>query len=341
MDIKYQIKEFIKTQIKSFNGKRFLRQSIKDKSGKYKHNGKFLYEIKNNKCHPDFPLNDVKPDERRYLVYRLLVETLKHHKIKDTIIMVNVTDSYGKTPDIPCFNWAIPDGIPGLIFPHFDTIYFSNGLISNNIQVMDNSDTGSIDEIRKTFYKMPTKRVPIQDVYFKGGPNTIKNNKIREMLEESKKPMLNVNLNKDDPRPIYELKDHKYLLDLPGVKPQSLRLKYLFFTGRPIIRISFFNSQYNEHSYWKQFIDAFITENVDYIHLQYDFDYYFPLTKNHYSKIEKDIIDAVKLMEEKPALRKKIADNGFEIGKNITWANTMYYIKELLNTYTDELLTTN
>jgi hypothetical protein len=266
-------------------------------------------------------------------VYRLLVETLKHHKIKDTVFVMNVADGYAKIPGIPCFNWALPDGIPGLIFPHFDVIYFSNALISNNTKVME--DNG-IDEIRKTFYKMPTKRVPIQDVYFKGNKNAY--NRVREMLEESKTPMLNVDLDRSNPEPIYELKNHKYLLDLPGYKPWSLRLKYLFFTGRLIIRISFFNSQYNELSYWKQSIDAFITENVDYIHLQYDLDYYLPLTQNNYSKIEKDIITAVNLLEQKPTLRKKIADNGLDIGKHITWANTMYYIKELLNTYTDEIL---
>jgi hypothetical protein len=334
---------FIANQIESFKGQTFSKKDIFNLYKNQTEKAKFVvFEIKNNKC---IPYNEIDKQDfslRSTLVYYLLVETLKKYTVKDTIIVINIADGYyyHKSKLMPCFNWALPDGIPGFIFPHFDIYHFSSHLITKNINnIINNSISGTIDEIRETFYKYPKKRIPIQDVYFKGGPNTIKSNRIRELLESIKNTILNINLDKDSPESIYELKNHKYLLDLPGVKPQSLRFKYLFFTERTIIRISFYNSKYNELSYWKQFIDSFVEEDVDYIHLQYDFDYFYKLSDSQINIIKNDIINTVIKLEKDTEYKKKINKNAYNKGKLITFDNTLYYIKELLNSYTDNLIT--
>jgi len=335
--IKNACKEFIKKQTDGFTQK-YKREDIVKFYRQHFGDNKALFEIKNGKCIPHCKIDRNNMDSRSTLVYYLLVHTAKKYKIKDTIIVINLADGY-YNGWCPCFNWAIPDGIPGFIFPHFDILYFSNGLITKkNIKVLNNSRDGTIDEIRNTFYAIPKKRLTIQDIYFKGGPTTKNSNQLREMLEKSKQPVIVVDLDNDNPEPIYVLKDHKYLLDLPGFKPQSLRFKYLFFTGRNIIRISFYNSQYGETSYYKQFIDAFVEENVDYIHLAYNIDYFTKLTHQTYNTIETDIVKVVAKMEKNPAIRRKIAKNGAEKGLKITFDNTLYYISELLNAYTKCLL---
>jgi hypothetical protein len=344
VNIKKSFNEFIMAQINSFNGKKFSKTDILNLYKKQTNGSRHLYEIKNNKL---ILYNDIDTDKtdlsiRSTLVYFLLIETLKKYTIKDTIIIINMADGYheSKSAPFPCFNWALPDGIPGFIFPTFDTYYFSNSLISKkDVSIINNTISGTIDEIRETFYKYPKRKFPIQDVYFKGAKSTITFNKIREMLESIKNTVINVNLDKtDNPESIYELKNHKYLLDLPGFKPWSLRFKYLFFTERTIIRISFYNSAHNELSYWKQFIDAFVEADVDYIHLQYDFDYNFPLYESNVNIIKNDIINTVKKLEENTTDKRKLNKNAFEKGKQITFDNTLYYIKELLNTYTDNLI---
>ena len=42
------------------------------------------------------------------------------------------------------------------------------------------------------------------------------------------------------------MKKYKYLLDLPGFKPWSVRFKFLTISKRLIFRISFYNSKFNE-----------------------------------------------------------------------------------------------
>lgn len=342
LNLKALFNKFIINQVKTFNGNKYSIQDIIKLYKKMNYQGKFfLFEIKNNKCHPFNYIDKTDLASRSTLVYHLLAETLKKYTIKDTVIIINIADGYyfNESILIPCFNWALPDGIPGFIFPHFDIYHFSNQLITaKHINIMNNSLTGTIDEMRETFYKYPETKIPIQDIYFKGGKNTMRNNKFRELLEPIKNTMINVNLDTTKPESIYELKNHKYLLDLPGVKPQSLRFKYLFFTGKTIIRISFYNSQYNELSFWRQFIDCFVNENIDYIHLQYDFDYFFPLSLSNFNIIKNDIINTVTKLEEKPKDKNKINNNAYAKGEYITFDNTLLYIKELLNTYTDNLI---
>jgi len=65
------------------------------------------------------------------------------------------------------------------------------------------------------------------------------------------------------------MKDHKYLLDLAGWKPWSLRLKFLFLLDRIPIRISFYNSKIGETYYFNQYFDYIFKENIDYINLKY------------------------------------------------------------------------
>ena len=197
-------------------------------------------------------------------------------------------------------------------------------------------DCIKLDDLKQTFnnYKIDKTN---NDIYFKGGQSSKKKSQIREKLESEKKPFNIIVSSKNFEEP-YKMKDHKYLLDLPGVKPWSVRFKKLTFTNRLIIRISFYNSIKNEKSYWKQFTNLIYKENKDYIHLVYDFDYDKKIPQNIYNNIVKDIIKVYNYYENNYEEYKKITSHMTKTSKKLTLNFTLKYIAKILNEYTKHLI---
>ena len=136
---------------------------------------------------------------------------------------------------------------------------------------------------------------------------------------------------------MYKLKDHKYLVDLPGSKPWSIRFKYLALAEKVVIRISFFNSKYDETGYWRQYVDIFYNEHKDYIHLIYDLDYEKPISNNLYTKIKNDILNIYNKFEKNPKLYSKYVNNINKSSLKVNNDYTYKYISKLINSYTDSL----
>jgi len=320
---------FIKNQLKSFKGKKYKKKVlINEKNYGDRKKDILPIIIKDNKI-----INqDIKNYSINKKIYRgmrirctllLLNELLKRKKIKDTVLLIFHSDSYLWDKDLPTFNYAVPDGKQGLIFPNFDVIYF-NYLNKN------------FNEIKKNTNNYNPKTI-INDIYFKGAPNTLKNLLLREKLSKESLPF-NVDLNTDSSEPVYFVKKHKYLLDLPGWKPQSMRFKYLLLSKRLIFRISIYDSKIGEKSYWKQFYDFLFDDKKDYIHLIYDLSYYEKLSNKNYNKIKNDILTQYNYYEKNP---KKYIQKVESLNKNAKKLNLnlVYdYLEKLINSYTDNLL---
>ena len=257
---------------------------------------------------------------RKIRIIKLLENTLANHKINDTIIILYYADGYCND-NTPVFSFALPDGFLGLIFPHFDIIDIEGNTLNNKIN---------------SIIKYKPKKI-INDIYFKGGANTKKRNTIRERLEKENFP-INVVLYSTTHEEQCRMKDHKYLLDLPGVKPWSVRLKYLTVMERLIIRISFYDPSRGEESYWKQVIDYLLTENKDYIHLIYKMNYDIPINNNLYKKILVDINKIYKEFENNDKKYDKIVKNLKKKTEKINVENIYKYVAKLINSYTKNII---
>ena len=244
-------------------------------------------------------------------------DMLKKYIINDTIIILYIADGYCYD-NTPVFSYAVPLGINGLIIPHFDII--------------------KITELAEKFnnYNPPQNKIK-DDIYFKGGPSSIKRSRIREKLENENLPINVVVHSKEFEEPQH-MKDHKYLLDLCGVKPQSLRFKLLTLTDRFVIRISFYDSSRGEIGYWKQYCDYLYKENRDYIHLQYDFNYDKVIPENIYNKVVSDIKTVYDFIEARPKLYNSIVSNMNTKSKKLTYDNALKYTAKLINAYTKNIL---
>ncbi len=162
---------------------------------------------------------------------------------------------------------------------------------------------------------------------------SVSKNKLRELLSAESAPF-NVDLSGATKVEMMEFKNHKYLLDLPGFKPWSIRFKFLLSTLRQVIRISLYNSTYQESGFWRLWFDYLLKPNSDYIQLTYDCDYDEPLNEKMYKKIKSDILETYNYLEHNEFAYKKIANNGFKASKNISVNESLFYLYTLIQTYT-------
>ena len=315
------MKKFIKTQIDSFNGKIYKKIDLLNK------NNTVLLKIQiiNNQLIYDKKILKNDWSNRKKNIIIILLKMLEKYKVKDTILFLNFLDGYFYREDIPVFNFSIPIGEcgNGLIFPNFDIYDY---IIKNKLY--------DFDELKDKIINYNITKIE-NNIYFRGCSTTINKVKIREKLEEEKYP-LNVILNKY--QELWKFKNHKYLLDLPGNRPLSVRLKYLFLMNSIIFRISFYNSNYYERSYYRQSFDYLFKENRDYVHLIYDFDYEKEIPENIYKKIVSDIKDKYIYYEKNEKEYKKMVSNMKKASKKLNLDEMLKYLHTLIETYTKKLL---
>jgi hypothetical protein len=335
------MKKFIKSQIDSFNGKKY-KQNDFNKSNflnnikNYKNfPSLFIIKIKNNKIIYDKSILEKSYHifgsmglKRKYEIINILQKMLDKYKVKDTTLIINYTDGYNWRFDLPVFNFSLPIGCQGLIFPNFDIFNF-----------MFENKKYDFDEIKNKIKKFPIIKNE-NNIFFTGTMTSIKNSKIREKIQYEKHP-LNVIL--DKPQFIGNFKKYKYLLDLPGYKPWSLRLKYLFVMNSLVFRVSFYNSKNGtindgEKGCFQQSFDYLFKENRDYIHLLYDFYYDKEIPNNIYKKIVSDIKDKYSFYENNQNEYKKIVSNMKKASKKLNLDEMLKYLYTLVETYTEKLL---
>ena len=117
------MEEFINKQILSFNKKKYnLLQEHEEILKKYPL--LLFIIIKDNKIyekkHRDTKILYL--NARLKYIDIIFTFFLQKYKIKDTYLFINLSDGFFWRENIPVFNWALPDGFSGLIFPNFDIL---------------------------------------------------------------------------------------------------------------------------------------------------------------------------------------------------------------------------
>ena len=324
--------KFIKSQIDSFNKKTYKKSDLLKSNLLENLPMLFKIQIKNNKIIYDKTVLEGSLNEglnrKKKMIY-ILQKMLDKYKVRDTVLLITFVDGYFWKEDIPVFNIALPIGFQGLIFPNFDIYTFSVEGKEYNY-----------DEIKNIIQKHPINKIE-NDLFFRGGANSKYRSKIREKLQYEKLPF-NIKLNQ--PEFIGNFKSHKYLLDLPGVKPQSVRLKYLLIMNSLVFRISFYNSKNyinstsSEKGCFQQGCDYLFKENRDYIHLIYDFNYDKLIPEYIYKKIVNDIKQKYTYYENNQKEYDRIVNNMKKASKKLNLDEMLKYLHVLIETYTTKLL---
>jgi len=327
------MEKFIDKQILSFNNKKYdLMTKHQEILNKYP----FLVFviIKDNKIietkYRETKIQNIY--NRKKYIDIIFTFFLSKYKIKDTFLFINMSDSFFWREDIPVFNWSLPDGKSGLIFPNFDILTV----------VMGGKEYNFDEVINKCIEYEPDKIN--NEIFFIGQPTAFFRKKLHKISESPLNIVIFTNVfgkNVID-KSIYiempEYKKYKYLFDLPGNRPWSIRLKYLFFMDRYVIRISFYNSLWNETSYWKQWFDYLFDEN-DYSHLIYDDkEYGENLDDTKMAKIKDDILKIYNDFENNPEKYNKCIDNIKQKRKELNLDSMMKYLFILITRYTNEIL---
>ena len=262
------------------------------------------------------------------LVVKMLEQVIKWYGLPDTKFILNISDGYDwkSSPNLPIFNWSVPDGFKNrFIFPNYDMIHTP----------MNKND---FDRTRKHINAEQNKIYHVENsLYFTGSSTSRPRSKIREFIEKETDPF-NITLihgGVKNHHPLQEIVHYKFLLDLPGAKPWSIRLKYLLLTNRLVIRVSFYNSKERENGYWKQFTDIFFKEGQDYIHLKYDVNYDKQISKKLYKRIKEDLLKIYKKYNKNLKLYTKITSQCQEHAKHISTDSCFYYIHCILKKYTE------
>jgi hypothetical protein len=308
-------KKFIDEQIQLYGNQKF---NVNELSEKYK--SRFLIiKIINNTIQTTSKY-DIR-GERMIDFMKLLV---KKYKLDDTTLFINLADGvYYSSDDVPVFNFSVPYGVKGLIMPEFD------------IMVVRKNKNETLNVAKNRIEKYNPKNV-LNDIYFVGSESTIRKNKIREKLSGEKYPF-HVDLSGSTKVEMWEFKNHKYLLDLPGFKPWSIRFKFLLFMARVIFRISFYNPKY-ETGLWRLWFDYLIKPNRDYIQLTYLINYEDPLDPKVYQQIKSDILKVYNYFEKNQKKYDKMVKNATIASKNITLDESLSYMYHLIQSYTKKLI---
>lgn len=206
----------------------------------------------------------------RYNQSKLLLETLqtklKNKKFPNITIPLYVGDSYAWDYNGPYFCFSKPENKNGLLFPHWNFVNW--------------------DKTKETFKKeciLPWKE-RISDIYFKGDKTSQPHSQIREKLA---KIYPSIQLSGPYQPPISMCK-YKYVFDLPGRFPWSVRSPLLELSNSQIIRIDLFNQRWNEKP-WIQFYDY-----KDTISLKLNTQYMKPLSEKNINEIQIYVKDSTK-----------------------------------------------
>lgn len=316
-------RDFIQEQIKSYHQQRFSEAEIRRSVSRLRFHIRrrlVLVTIRDGRLLPLEAVDQDMNNLRVQFIKRSLEHVLSKKSVADLFLVFNLYDAY-QDLGFPVISFAVPEGVPGLVYPNFDLF-----------------DT-PLDGMKDVCAEMEryTPKEIHDDIYFVGAPSTI-NNHIRQELAKEALPF-NVSVSPPiPPEPLYRMKDHKYLLDLAGFRPWSVRNKYLYMTRRLVIRVSFYNSHYGERGYYKQAHDYLFQEGEDYVHLVYDMDHFKHVSDEVYRRIKEDILDTYERYQTDPKAYEAMTRSAFRKTRQVTETEAYKYIYVLLKEYRRRLV---
>jgi hypothetical protein len=262
-------------------------------------NNKLYYENE----HLEGVFNNLFLDRSKHIIklFEIALERLNKQKIKlrDFTFYFTIND-YNITKQLPIFAFSKQFNSEGILIPDWTFINLVGNKVKNNW-----------DDIKESLARIKIKNK--EDIIFFQGANTSKiirdireyKSDIRENIKLLSKENNNFIVKIDEPlSPITEWVKYKYLLDLPGAYPWSVRFKELLMMKSIVIKVDIKNP-------WINFYSALLKPNIDYIQIKYDNnDEPINLANGIYNKIVK----VYKYLKHKP---KKVNDMINSAYKNI------------------------
>ena len=292
-------------------------------ANKYMKDGKHIkFIIKNNELSIEYDKNiwdGIRINSARLFVIGLL-DYVSHNKLKsiDGEYIMRPGDSCDFEPKIPIFTYSKPKNLKGFLFPDFNM--------------------GLLEEKKITFDSKCSNVLKKDIVYFKGGPTSKNKTKIREKLEPKSDKIISVDLKREDFRPYYEICNYKYVLDLPGNYPWSVRLIELYMSKSLPFRVNFYYSDTkHEKTYkyeqWIQFYECGFPENISYINFKYENSFYKEISDEKVEKIKNDLISKYNYFESNPDLYNKIVNENYKKTKALTFKHIYCYLYTTFSYY--------
>lgn len=271
-----------------------------------------LVQIKNN----TFNIITHKNKNNRYKSIKILLEIMFSwiHKNNKDINCINgifafrITDGYDFEYNIPTICFSKPFNKKSFLYPDFN-IY-------------------KLDEKKEMFKKNCNNINKKNEIYFKGSSSSIEKSYIREYMEKFKTPF-NIDISKEY-LPYYDICNYKYLLDLPGVKPWSVRLIELYLSKSFPIRVIMYYNKWDEKR-WVQFYEKMFDNS--YISVEYDTNYNKKLSLDTINTIRNDILDIYKQLEDNKELYIKTVNRNYEKAISLTQDHISFYMYNLFKYY--------
>jgi hypothetical protein len=178
---------------------------------------------------------------------------------------------------LPILCFAKPINSPGILIPDWTFINAYKGKIIGNWDIQKNDICGS--------HKKMNDKINI--VYFKGNNTSKKASNVRYQLSKCTNKMNNkmntnniiINLDETITESTTEWNKYKYLLDLPGAHPWSVRFKELMCLNSLCIKLELSDvtkkemsdKKYDDNDKWINFYSHLFVPNEDYIEIKYQY----------------------------------------------------------------------
>jgi hypothetical protein len=288
-------------------------------------------EIKNNKLYCDNShLEGVYNNlfflrsENILKLFRLALNKINknNNKLRNFVCYFTIND-YTISKKLPIFAFAKPINSVGILIPDWTFITLDNNVITSNWDDTKNAINNS---------KIKEK----DNVIFFQGANTSKIiRSVREYKSDIREniKLLSVNNDKfivkidEPPTPVTDWVKYKYLLDLPGAYPWSVRLKELLLMKSMVIKVDIDKP-------WVNFYSPLLKPNVDYIQIKYNNE---DEPKKLANDVYRKILQNYKYMEQHPNKMKNVINSGYKNMNKLTMNGIIDYMVLVLK-LTEELL---
>jgi hypothetical protein len=174
--------------------------------------------------------------------------------------------------------------------------------------------------------------------YFRGRDTSSKTKhnirkKLYDLSKSKEYSFLDIQLNPTNEQKISDWCQYKYMLDLPGSSPWSIRFKELFLLKSVVVKINVY-SKNDENNSYINFYTPLLKKNVDYLNINYNYD-----EKKDFELLKKELKNIYENIDEKKY--KTIMKNGREKIKLLTMANILKYMNYIFQHYESCLLSKN
>jgi hypothetical protein len=132
--------------------------------------------------------------------------------------------------------------------------------------------------------------------------------------------------------PYYCICNYKYVLDIPGFRPWSVRLIELYMSKSLPIRILFHNSQWGEEK-WIQFYENMFPKNESYVGLEYNIDYEKKISEKNINYIRSQCLLIFDFFNKNSKLYNKITTDNFKKCEVLKEDHIYYYMYNILMGY--------